>query len=127
MVRIHLTRGSRIGVMVPNPYESPVSPSLPESRRSLWSRKPSWVVATIAVLAATYGPICVLMVTVNSLPQDFIGPLTLLYPCQIFTPLVLFAGAYIGRQSVGALTMTAGILLVTTTFTAFVTYSLLDA
>ncbi len=90
-------------------------------------RKPPWLVAGIVILFATYVPISVMIASVDSLPQGFIGPLVALLPCHLGTPLVLVAGTYFGRKSVLALVIISGILLATTSFTAFLVYSLLDA
>lgn len=94
--------------------------------RPFWRRKPPWQVSALVVLVATYGPLGVLMATVD-LPTGFIAPYTLLYPCHVMTPIVLVAGTCIGRLSVVALATVAGMILVATTFTAIVTHGLLDA
>ena len=98
-----------------------------DSLRPFWRRKPPWEFSALVVLVATYGPLCVLIVTVDSLPSGFIEPRTLLIPCHTLTPIVLIGGTCIGRMSFFALATVAGMILVATTFTAILTYGLLGA
>jgi len=115
-----------MGGMEANPFESPKIASKVELMPSGWHRKPPWVVAGLVTLLATYGPLGVMMATVH-LPSGFIDPRALMLPCWTLTPFVLVVGTYIGRKSVLALAIISGLLLAATTFTALVTYSLLDA